>query len=329
MIKYDFAFGDTRGIREIMINHAKGLSLPAPWQDFGYPDHEGNPKLIELTRKLIKDLTGHDYKYVIITNGATHAIHAAIHATRTLSTDKVITNELYFGFYPGIVETNGLQHVTRSQIKTPSADDIVLLDSPSNPLGEILDYNSVAGEKLIWDAAYWSPTYTKDFNSHLRPPKVNDVMVGSFNKLTGINGLRVGWMATDDSIYNIKASDYVTNTLCGVTASGQWAVEKILTTVDLDRFYHVSAAMLDDNKTELQKLSGIFSNQHIPKIGMFALWESDQKIDSLLEKAGVKFYPGFSVGYKERSWRINLANTPSQTRDMVKDVLKLDKVRKK
>jgi aspartate/methionine/tyrosine aminotransferase len=154
-------------------------------------------------------------------------------------------------------------------------------------------------------------------------------MVGSYNKLTGINGLRVGWLATNDLNLYSKAYEYVTHDLCGATASGQWAVQKILKEVDLKQFYKESVFMLDDNKTELQRLDKIFSNQPIPKIGMFALWESDVRINSLLDRAGVKFMDGSSVGASPSSWRINLANTPSQTRDMVKDILALDRRKNK
>jgi aspartate/methionine/tyrosine aminotransferase len=327
MIKHDFAFGDTRGIRKKMLRQAKKiLSLPLPWEDMGYPPHTGDLALIENTKKLIKDLTGKTYEYVIITNGATHAINAGIHALKTVDTGRLLTHHLYFGFYPQIASINNLEHKRFALGHEPisTRTDIVLVDSPNNPSGFITPQTFEAS-RTIWDAAYWSPTYTKDWKKLYVPP-AHVAMVGSYNKLTGINGLRVGWLATNDLQAYFKAHDYVTNTLCGVTSSGQWAVNKILENVNLEVFYKESANLIDANKEELGRLNRLFGNQEIPEVGMFALWASDRKINEILAKAGVKFMYGKEVGSDPMSWRINLGNTFDQTRAMVEDVLRADKI---
>jgi len=333
--KHDFGFGDTRGIRDLFVAHAGAIlnqSLIGLWKDCGYPKHEGEDRLILRLRLLIRNLTGYDYKHVLVTNGATNALNAYLYAAKNRSNDKkthVLTNKLYFGFYPGIIENAGLIHVP-TEITNTGDREIQIIDSPSNPLGVLCPLtNECGGANRVWDAAYFSPTYCGILakNLTLKNPKIippHDAMAGSLNKLTGLNGLRVGWLATDDDgIYN-KAYDYVTNDLCGVSMPSQMVAAKLLENIDLDPFYSLSKALLDSNRTEMQRLDKLFGGQKIPETGMFALFEVDNKILKILDKASVKVMSGKFCGDPRMSARINMANSNQATKLMISDILKAD-----
>jgi aspartate/methionine/tyrosine aminotransferase len=325
---HKFGFGDTFGIRQSFMRHSNFLNLHQfDWNNCGYPAHEGNPKLVELVQKLIINLTGQNYQYIIITNGATHALNAFLFAAKTSNTVKVNIPERYFGFYPGIIKNAGLTHVKTDDL-VPNYNELSIIDSPSNPEGLIRDV-SLGGGRSVWDAAYYTPTYCGN-NKNIMP-KVNivhEAMVGSFSKLTGLCGLRLGWLAINyDPIIYQKAHDYVTYSLCGANWASQEIAIHILDKVDLNAFYVDSRAVLDFNKEELSKLNIIFGNQKIPKYGMFALWEIDSKLKKLLNKANVETTDGSFCGDDRESVRINLGHTNEATKMMVKAVLAADKGR--
>lgn len=325
--KHDFAWGDTRGIREIMSNmlYEKGLDKSFPWHHFGYPPHEGEGKLISYTRQLIRKITGHEYKYVLITNGATHALSAYIAAVKNEFTKSMNTHPLYFLFYPGIAKNHGLKHEVSDQIYT-DFQTIGIIASPSNPEGKV--YIGGPRDNIIWDAAYYTPAYcgqgSKNALECIQMIPKHEAMAGSFNKLTGLNGLRVGWLATDDQRIYEKALYWTEHDICGVSYPSQWMALQIIKYVDLDVFFSSAKDLIDSNKTEMQKLSYLFGNQDIPEIGMFALFEIDKKLKKLLEKASVNFMAGSACGDVRDSARFNLANMNQATKEMVKAVLKAD-----
>lgn len=331
--KHDFAWGDTRGIREIMMEQVKRSGMAIEGQNlgkFGYPPHEGDAALIVEVRKLIKDLTGKEYKHVLITNGATHALNAYVNAQKTDKITGLATRNLYFSFYPKIAGNHGLEHVLYSPNfdGMPRSEHLGIIDSPSNPEGIMTGKGNES--RMVWDSAYHTPTYCgiirdgKLVCPNIRPP--HEAMVGSLNKLTGINGLRIGWLATDNYGIYTRAFEYVEADLCGVSAPSQKYALDILQQVDLQTFYENSKRMLDNNRTELERLSYLFGGQPIFPYGMFALFEVDSSLRYLFRRASVSVMDGKNIGDTEReSIRINLANSNQAMKAMVDDVIKADK----
>lgn len=326
--EHDFSWGDTVGIRNIMLKNAPFLNIfIQDWNSFGYPPHEGSEELIGLTKELIKDLTGKEYRYVLITNGATSGLNAYIYAAKKECTEYLYTRKMHFSFYPGIAKVNGLHHIKKDRIDFELDGQIAIIDSPSNPEGEVFFGGPKKG--VVWDAVYYTPTYCGVWENNklvcIKAIPEHDAMVGSYNKLTGINGLRVGWLATDDEeIYN-KASEYITYHLCGVSWPSQNAIIHILKNVDLQKFYKESKALIDNNKSELSRLKNIFHNQPIPWKGMFALFEVNNRIKQLLEKASVKVMPGSAIGDDKDSVRFNLSRSNEDTKAMVDAILRADR----
>jgi aspartate/methionine/tyrosine aminotransferase len=324
----NFGWGDTDGVREIILNMYADDKNKSDYCfiniNQGYPAHEGDPKLIEEVKKLIKNLTKKDYKHVIITNGATNALCASLSA---LSPSEIFINDRFFSFYPGIAKqfSENLHKTNLNQLTAQyKKDSVVIVDNPSNPRGEIVSAISSPSENIpsvIWDGAYWSPTYVP--NLYKLPIINHDIMVGSLSKLTGINGIRVGWLATDsDEIYQ-KSVDYITHTLCGVSALSQELAYSILKHVNMEKFYAQGAQLITENKDEISRLSPLFGGQTVPEMGMFVFWKAEKDLLEKIKNAGVTFTSGTSVGGTEDEVRINLGRKKYLTKNMVDVLLKL------
>lgn len=324
----NFSWGDTDGVREIILNMYADNKKMSEYSlmniDKGYPPHEGDPNLIAEIKKLIARLTNKDYKHVIITNGATNAICAALSA---MSPSEIFINDRFFSLYPGIAAqfTKNVHFLNIKNSTLQNSDNsVAIVDNPSNPRGEIIsNIHSVPTNKLgvIWDAAYWSPTYVPNLNSRSILP--HDVMVGSISKLTGINGIRIGWFATDDDELYKKAAEYITLTLCGVSALSQDLAYSILKHVNMEKFYAESAQLIQDNKNEMAKLSQLFNGQQVPEIGMFIYWQADKELINKINNLGVTFTSGTSVGGHENEIRINLGRKRHLTKNLVEILKKL------
>jgi len=321
--KHHFGWGDTYGVREAMMLTAPHLALnPMPIGDFGYPKHGGEDELIDLIRKLCIRLTGKSYKHILITQGCTNAINAYCHAEADSKTEYFACRKLYFPLYLDIATNAGL--IFKPGTLGKLLNSIEIIDSPSNPLGFVdgIDY----GSRTLWDAAYHSPTYGVNISKAPKTPiPAHVAMAGSLSKFSGINGIRLGWLATDEDELYKSALRWSTADTSGISWPSQWLGMEILKNVDLEAFWRRSAATIDDNKIEINKLSKIFGGQEIPDKGMFAFFEVDDRIHQILDKADVVTMPGSRCGDTGDSVRINLAHTREATAAMVKAVLKADR----
>jgi aspartate/methionine/tyrosine aminotransferase len=322
--EHQFGWGNTPGIREALLRVNPFLSIsPSQIANLDYAPIEGYPELTILVRKLLRKLTGNNYEYITITQGCTHALNAYVHAEKN-NNEVLATRKLYFPWYPGVAANHGLTHKPGQLGDIRNA--VQILDSPSNPEGEVGSIPPYG--RVVWDAAYYSPTYgvniglTGDLNTHI---PIHEAMAGSLGKFSGINGIKLGWLATNNFELYCKVSNYVSRDLCGTSGLSQLLACEILEKTDLDEFWKVSRLVLDSNRTELQKLAYLFGDQKIPDKGMFALFEVDKKLRMVLDKACVVTTPGTLCGDDRNSVRINLANTNKATKSMVRAVLKVDR----
>lgn len=321
----DFGWGDTRGLRENILSIYKDLNVSQnmPLEDYGYPPYEGDAELVKKLRKLTKYLTGKEYKYVCITGGCTHAVNASIYSISNMVTDYVGTRELYYPRYPNMVALTDMDHVTFNFPRF-TEEDIAVVDSPSNPLGLVGVPNGVSTPNIIWDAAYHSPTY--GILPGTRRIDNARVFCGSLSKLTGINGIRVGWTATDEENIHSDVQIYVRSSVCGISYPSQYLANEILKDEGrLDLYFKMSSRLISSNKEEVLKLKDIFGSDEISDFGMFAFFKVDQQMLNLFDKAKVKFTPGIDCGADYPSVRINLANTAEQTKEMVQRIKAADR----
>jgi aspartate/methionine/tyrosine aminotransferase len=320
----DFGWGDTRGLRKKILSIYKNLSnlQTMPLERYGYPPHTGDAELVEMLRKLTADLTGHTYKNISVTAGCTHAVNASIYALSDARTVSVNTRKLYYPRYPTMIALTPYVHRTWNMPHTKSC--LAIVDSPSNPMGQIGIDQELNTDKIIWDAAYHTPTYGIPFGISNVPG--HKVFCGSLSKLTGINGIRLGWTATDIDETHRRIELYSKNSVCGVSYPSQYVAKEILSDKNrLITYFLQSRNLIDMNREEVLKLKHIFGQDEISNFGMFVFFRTDDKMEELFKRAKVKFTPGSECGADYQSVRINLANTNEMTQEMVQRILKADR----
>ena len=313
---FSFGWGNPICVKEALIKQFPFFES-VDLNKMNYPLHEGNYELISKVRELISLTVGKQYEHVLITNGATQGLVTALNSIKTThyGADTVSTNPVYFSFYPGIIDSQGLHHLTQS-----FCGDIIIVDSPSNPTGLILPYSF--SEPTIWDSAYHSRTYG---TTSLTEGPRHDILVGSLSKLLGLPGLRVGWAATDSDRYYKNMLSNTTYTLCGVSAASQNLALDVVKKLDFDTFFIDSKRAVDYNKEEFLRLKPIFG-QELPEYGMFAFWQIDKSLKKLLSDSNVAYTCGSTVG-KDEGWaRLSLGQNNLLTKQMIDTVLKKDTI---
>lgn len=324
----DFGWGDTRGVRKVFVESFEDISRIQFFKvaDIGYDDEEGNPDLIESLKILTERLTGESYKYVCVTSGCTQAVNAAVSAF-LLSGDEVLTRNLYYPRYPYMFSQLGMQAVTEKKADIDSVD-VCVVDSPSNPMGEIGEIKDLPENiPVVWDAAYNTPTYGI-LDKYKQKPRRHDVFCGSLGKLTGINGIRLGWTATNNPDVHALIVRFVKNTTCGVSGFSSLMAIDILNKerhLDLESFFSKSRFLVDSNRVEIQRLANHFGLGSVPHSGMFAFFEIDEKLKRIFEKAEVVFTDGKNCGADFESIRVSLGNTNEATKEMVDQIIKIDR----
>lgn len=320
-MKYDFGFGTTPGIAEIFLKNCPSLNtFRIPFDNMQYPAHTGLPELIEKVKDFLLPDYG-KYEYILITHGATHALSAALNAYKNADfrIDTASTNNLYYRFYPQTIKDAGLEHEIESFF---TSNNIVrIIDSPSNPRGTI-SLNCIS-DNTIFDSVYASRTYCQNKIPNM---PAHEVMVGGINKLSGLTGIRLGWLATNSKTLYDLAYRYLEGNVCGVSVPSQIIAIDMLGNADWDSFYCQSSSLLDLNREALSKISYLFGNQKIPENGMFAFYEVDQKLLDLFSKSNVSFTPGNLMGGSPLTVRINLAKTTKETVEMIASILRADRI---
>jgi aspartate/methionine/tyrosine aminotransferase len=331
--KYDLTWGEAVAIRKAFLGVNFGESVNFGREELmamDYTPFSGDEKLIEETAKIIKRQTGMTYDHIFLTNGAAGGCTIAMRAYAKTGTVGVITNPPpYFSIYPTMISAAGLRHVTTQRSYNGSKPHVTLLDSPSNPTGQITDPPHWAmAEDVIWDSVYHTAAYC----SLILPAPEHDVVVGSYSKLTGLNGLRLGWIATDNDylagiIEKLVAAEY-----CGLSRPSKVILKYILDLYneDPDRnwgmFEQCARKYLNNNRTEWSKLEKFFHGTAVPANGMFYYAHMDAACKRLMEKAGVGYQLGSKCGTDDGFGRFNIGQDCDLVREAVKSVLKADKI---
>ena len=172
---------------------------------------------------------------VIVTDGATEALHATLLAMLEPN-DEVIIPTPAFGLYESIVRVNHAfpvfldtartdfqidEEALRDRV-TPATKAIVIC-SPNNPTGCIFNADSLdavarvaaeTGIYVICDDVYNRLVYTEGYERFaLRHPELREqtVVVDSFSKPWAMTGWRIGWLAAASSlaVQIAKAHQYI------------------------------------------------------------------------------------------------------------------------
>ena len=319
MKELDLGWGDPHFLLEILgktYSPPMGSSL-AP-QNCTYAPECGDETLLRYVRDITEHTTGLKYKYYLITNGATQALNTVMRVWKDRYCHKnVVTSQLGYPYYPDMVGKTDLNYV-KTDLKTYEADekDIILVDSPSNPLGD--QSARTFFTNTVWDAVYHNQIY----NACPAIKPVHKAYVGSFSKLLGLTGARVGWIATNDicEFDDFRRDSLMENAT--VSKLSQKYVKNVLEGIDLIEFMRLGKNSLDQNREELQKLSSLLGS-NVQEKGMFYSAEVDLKMYELFQRAEVKFVP---LSYDDKLLiRLNIGQTNDILKKAVKAIQKTDR----
>lgn len=338
MKTFDLGWGESVAVREAFVNVAASPVVfgVKALNDLGYPAHEGDAKLIELTRKIIKRQIGLDYKYILITNGATGALNIALRSYMlSAGIQACFTRKApFFRYYPAIIRNAHMAHfqgLYDSDAKKEANEvfgrkRVYLVDSLSNPLGQMhFCPKDLMENPIIWDAVYYGNVYAPG----IKATPEHDVLVGSYSKFTGLNGLRVGWIAVNDTFLYDRMRRLVTPEYCGISAASTKIILETagkFTKTDWENFEYRAVRNLDDNRNEMAKLEKYFGNTPVSPFGMFYYGPMDEACKALMQKSGIIWSPGSHLGDTDDFGRLNVGQDMKLVKEAVKTVLKNDKI---
>ena len=325
-MKFNLGWGNSVAVRQafletydgnMVVFSAHGLAR------FDYPAHEGDPELIEITDRIIQRQTGKHYKHILLTNGATGGVVISLRAFEQKGFKYCHTrNPPYYIRYPRMIRAAGLMRVNED---FPLMHDqgVILLDMPSNPLGLCGDYPQVDdGNPVILDGVYYNNVYAP---RRLYAPD-HDILVGSYSKLLGLNGLRVGWIATNDDDLALRLADLVTSEYCGLDTATTEIIKTTLFNFSWDSFERLARTRLDYNREQFSKLEKFFGDTPVLDLGMFAYMPVDTACKKLLEKSGIHYCKGSEMGTNDNFARFNLGQSCEMIAEAVQTMLKNDQI---
>jgi aspartate/methionine/tyrosine aminotransferase len=327
MKEFNLGWGNAVCVRQAFLEGLDNRIILFPLNDtnLNYTPHDGDPLLIDITRRVIERQVGPTYKHIFLTNGAAGGVTIALRAYAQQGYKTAYTRPApYFPIYPAMIGSAGLKHVYGIPY-TDCLRPVFLVDSPANPTGEIEPY-AYPGRVIIWDAVYHSRVYT---NGNEQPIKA-EAVIGSYSKLLGLNGIRTGWVATNDDLLAERLKSLVTAEYCGLSSASNAVLLNVLrngrSKYFWENFENKARTYLDNNRTEWSKLEKYFDDTPVVINGMFYFSHADKKCQELLTKASVVWTTGSSLGVDDTFVRINLGQDCKLVREAVKAVLKADKI---
>ena len=322
----DLGWGNSIVVRQTFVNVCTH-NLPVIFgqsalENLNYPPFYGDEDLINLTRKVIKRQTSLEMPYILLTNGATGAITITLRAYKQSGKRAVFTQPPpYFPLYPAMARSAGISHLVKY---ATGQEAIALIDSPSNPHGFARTGSHFVNMPIIWDAVYHNNVYTPG----ILPPVKCDVVVGSYSKLTGVNGLRVGWIATTDGLLYERLKELVMAEYSGISATATQTLMQTagkMSIADWEDFEWNARIALDDNREEWNKLIRYFANTPVSECGMFFYAPIDLACQKLLEKSNITWTKGSALGVTDEFARFNLGQSRELIKKAVKEILKNDR----
>jgi aspartate/methionine/tyrosine aminotransferase len=331
MNKFDLTWGESVAVRQAFL---KNITLPnihfthESLLAMDYTPFNGDDKLIASTKAVILRQTGETYKHVFLTNGASGGCTIALRAYASLGARYGMTNPApYFPLYPGMMKAAGLHHTADPKITNAWDQRVFLLDTPGNPTGQHMDVPTFYSklDDVIWDAVYHNNVYCA---LKVPSPKHN-IAVGSYSKLTGLNGIRLGWIATNDDVLAEEIATLIAPEYCGLSKPSKMIMAQLLEDINLSdswgKFENDARDALDYNRGMWSMLEKYFEGTPVPVNGMFYYAKMDKACKELFEKAEILWQSGTKCGHSDDFGRFNIGQDPVVIREAVKAVLKADK----
>lgn len=288
-----------------------------------YPPNNGTPFL---RRSISEYMSAQGFDYapdnVIVTDGATEALHATLLAMLEPN-DEVIIPTPAFGLYESIVRVNHAfpvfldtaradfqidEDALRDRV-TPATKAIVIC-SPNNPTGCIFNAASLdavarvaaeTGIYVICDDVYNRLVYTGGYERFaLRHPELREqtVVVDSFSKPWAMTGWRIGWLAADPSlaVQIAKAHQYMVSSAVSFEMPAAAAALSVDPAPMLETYRarraRVLAALEKMGLSVVEPAGAFYVFPSIKGTGL----TSEQFCARAIEEAGVGLVPGSCFG---------------------------------
>ena len=288
-----------------------------------YPPNNGTPFL---RRSISEYMSAQGFDYasdnVIVTDGATEALHATLLAMLEPN-DEVIIPTPAFGLYESIVRVNHAfpvfldtaradfqidEDALRDRV-TPATKAIVIC-SPNNPTGCIFNAASLdavarvaaeTGIYVICDDVYNRLVYTDGYERFaLRHPELREqtVVVDSFSKPWAMTGWRIGWLAADPSlaVQIAKAHQYMVSSAVSFEMPAAAAALSVDPAPMLETYRarraRVLAALEKMGLSVVEPAGAFYVFPSIKGTGL----TSEQFCARVIEEAGVGLVPGSCFG---------------------------------
>ena len=288
-----------------------------------YPPNNGTPFL---RRSISEYMSAQGFDYapdnVIVTDGATEALHATLLAMLEPN-DEVIIPTPAFGLYESIVRVNHAfpvfldtaradfqidEDALRDRV-TPATKAIVIC-SPNNPTGCIFNAASLdavarvaaeTGIYVICDDVYNRLVYADGYERFaLRHPELREqtVVVDSFSKPWAMTGWRIGWLAADPSlaVQIAKAHQYMVSSAVSFEMPAAAAALSVDPAPMLETYRarraRVLAALEKMGLSVVEPAGAFYVFPSIKGTGL----TSEQFCTRAIEEAGVGLVPGSCFG---------------------------------
>jgi aspartate/methionine/tyrosine aminotransferase len=161
---------------------------------------------------------------------------------------------------------------------------------------------------------------------------VNDIPVkpdhrvncGSYSKVFGLTGARVGWIATNSEpdYEEFLAENLYEN--CTMSVLSQDLIIDIFNNMDLENFLRSAKYRVNNNREMFDRICYLFDGQSVPNNGMFyAAWATPYTV-RLMDKLGVGYVKIDEKG-KNKYLRFNLAQTNDLTKKAIRYIIKEDR----
>jgi len=324
----------------------------------GKTRYTANEGIIELRTEIAKhlnkyNLSANPENEIIVTIGGMGALALCLLVTITPGDEVLLQDPQWLNYFSQIKFCGGVPisvpvyeenefKASPESIKKriTSRTKILMLNSPNNPTGAVLDYNDLkdiarlAKEYdllVISDEVY--STFVYDGVKHQSIASIDGmqertIVINSFSKSFAMTGWRIGFALGNKKIIE-KMVRLQENLVACVNASSQYAAIKALSifnkTDKMIEVYRKKRNLIVDGLNSIRGIScykpkgSFYVFPNVKKIGK----NSETVANELLEKANVVTIPGSAFGpHGEGYLRISYANSVENLREAVKRIKK-------
>jgi len=324
----------------------------------GKTRYTANAGIIELRTEIAKHLNRYDLSVnpeseIIVTVGGMGALALCLLVTITPGDEVLLQDPQWLNYFSQIKFCGGIPisvpvyeenefKISPESIKKriTNRTKILMLNSPNNPTGAVLDYYDLKGiaklakeyELLVISDEVYS-TFVYDEVKHDSIASIDGmlertIVINSFSKSFAMTGWRIGFAAGDRQIIE-KMVRLQENLVACANTSSQYAAIKALSIFNkTDKMIEVYRKRRDLIVDGLNSIRGI--SCYKPK-GSFYVFLNVKKLgknsetvaNELLEKANVVTIPGSAFGpHGEGYLRISYANSEEKLKEAVKRIKK-------